>query len=294
MKGRVIKVLSDRFLVDRGETSVFVKSRKKIKRESQPLPGDIVNLDCADNEFVLSGIETRKSSMIRPPIANPDQIIITLAPLPEADLLTVDKMIINARIAGIDAVLCVNKTDIMPDGFFEDIAEQYDPVADNVIAVCAAKGETETLKRLLKGKFSCFAGQSAVGKTSLVNEICGLSRQVGKLSERTNRGKNTTTGVELIKTDEDTYVADTPGFGALDIAGVEPEHLSLYYDEYVKLSAGCKYHMCTHTNEPNCAVRDAVGSGLNEKRYERYLEIFNELKNKKSHRKSWRNTYESK
>lgn len=294
-KGRVLQVLSDRFVVDTGDEPVFVKARKRVKRESLPLPGDIVMLERVGDEAVLSRIEPRKSRIVRPPIANPDQIIITLAPLPEADLLTVDKMLLNAHKAGIRTVVCLNKTDILPEGMWENIHAQYKGVADDVLAVCAAKGNVEELREVLRGRFSCFAGQSAVGKTSLVNAICGVAREVGNLSEKTLRGKNTTTGVELIKIGDDTYVADTPGFGALDLMDIEAAELPLYYDEYLRLAENCKYHMCTHISEPYCAVKAAVESGvLNRARYERYCRLSEELKKQKMHRKSWRTTYESK
>ena len=294
MRGRVVRVFSDRFAVDIGTETVFVKSRKKVKRETLPLPGDLVWLE-REGEYVLTRIEPRVNRLIRPPVANVAQMIVTLAPVPAPDFLTVDKMLIGAHRAGIATALCVNKTDIMPVGFWEEVRAQYENVADTVLSVCAATGETDGLRAVLRGKFSCFAGQSAVGKTSLINVVCGTDREVGEMSEKTLRGKNTTTGVELFRTDENTYVADTPGFGALALTEIEPADLHLYYDEYVRLSDGCKYRMCTHTNEPSCAVRAAVeAKKLNAARYERYKLLLEELKVQKTHRKSWRNTYESK
>lgn len=293
MRGRVVRVLSDRFAVDVGGDTVFVKSRKKVKRETLPLPGDVVWLEDG-GEYVLSRIEPRRNRLIRPPVANVDNLVITIAPLPAPDFLTVDKILLSAHKAGIAPVLCVNKTDILPPHFVEDVQAQYDTVAE-VVTSCAATGDVSALRARLAGGFSCFAGQSAVGKTSLINAVCGVRRQVGALSEKTLRGKNTTTGVELLRTDEDTYIADTPGFGAYDLLDIQPADLPLYYDEYVALSGQCKYHMCSHTNEPDCAVRAAVEDGRrNAERYARYKAIFEELKRKDLHRKSWRNTYESK
>lgn len=293
LKGRVVKVLSDRFMVDVGNESVQVKSRKKLKREILPLPGDFVLLEQAGGEYVLYKIEERKNRLIRPAVSNADKVIITVAPLPETDFLTVDKLIIGAHKAGVSTVICVNKTDITPQGFTESVEAQYAGVADAIVAVCAERKKTAALEKLLTGGFSCFAGQSAVGKTSLINAVCGLDREVGDLSEKTLKGKNTTTSAELIKISDGTYIADTPGFAALDLFDIKPEELSLYYDEYVALSSGCKYHMCTHVSEPNCAVRAAVESGrLNGLRYERYLMLCEELKKCNLHRKSWRKAYD--
>lgn len=294
-KGRVIKVLSDRFAVDSGETVVFVKSRKKLKRETLPLPGDEVLLDSCGDEYILSKIESRRNRLIRPAIANVDQIIITLAPIPEVEFFTVDKMIVNAHKYGINTVICINKTDITTNGFADDVISQYNGVVDKIVSVCAAEGQTDSLYSVLYGKFSCFAGQSAVGKTSIINRLCGLNRQVGELSEKTMRGKNTTTGAELIKLGSETFVADTPGFAVVELDGIIPEELHLYYDEYLEYASCCKYHMCTHINEPDCAVRKAVVLGrLNKQRYERYCELTKELKKANTRRKSWRNAYENK
>ncbi len=291
--GRILQVLSDRFAVDIGESVVYAKSRKKLKRELLPLPGDIVVLEQVDGEFVLKRIEPRKSRIVRPPIANPDQILITLAPVPAVEFLTIDKMIVNAHKEGIRTVLCVNKTDITDNEFLDNIFAQYKNVTDELITVCAAKRETAALEKILVGRFSCFAGQSAVGKTSLINAVCGTGRKVGGLSEKTMRGKNTTTGVEILKIGVDTYIADTPGFASLDLSEIEPPDLPLYYDEYVRRADDCKYRMCTHTTEPDCAVRRAVNEGaLHRERYERYLQLLDELKIRKTHRKSWRKAYD--
>lgn len=295
MRGRVMRVLSDRFSVRTDTETVFVKSRKKLKSGVRPLPGDFVVLEKAEHEYVLCGIEPRKNESIRPPIANVEQIVITIAPVPVAELSTVDKMLINAHRAGIRTVVCVNKSDLTPHSFFAEIEAQYAGVADSVIGTCAAHGEVDALRAAVNGRFSCLAGQSAVGKTSLINAICGTRRQVGDLSEKILRGKNTTTDVELIDLGNGTFVADTPGFAVLDLRDMEAADLPLYYEEYVRLSGECKYHMCTHTNEPECAVRAAVAEGaLNGHRYERYCKLFDELKQQNKYKKARRYAYENK
>lgn len=295
MNGRVLKVLSDKFAVCLPGETVVVKSRKKLKREVLPVAGDLVELDKCGDEYVLTGIMPRNNRIIRPPVANVDRIIITVAPLPETDFLAVDKMIINAHKFGISTVICLNKTDILQDGLYDKVVREYSGIVDNIVCTCSANRDVAAVRDLLNGGFTCFAGQSAVGKTSLINAICGLNREVGDLSEKTLRGKNTTVGVELIKLGEDTYIADTPGFGALDLDDINSADLHLYYSEYVKVSGGCKYHMCTHTTEPDCAVKTAVGRAeLNKARHERYLTIFEELKKKNTYTKLRRNLYGNK
>lgn len=287
--GRVIRVLSDRFVVfsDTG-AEITVKARKKHKKEGLSA-GDLVKLEEIGGEFVLSEVLPRKNALIRPPVANLDCLIVTVAYVPQPDLLTLDKMLINAHRIGVETVLCVNKTDLMPPDFFGNLAKQYRGVADEIVSVCATNGDVEALKPLLRNKFCCLAGQSAVGKTSLINEICGKNRQVGDLSAKTMRGKNTTTGVELIPLEENGFLADSPGFGALDLFEIAPEELMLYYDEYVQMAHGCRFATCTHTEEPDCEVRRAVERGeLNGERYLRYVALYNELKIKNRNRRSWR------
>ena len=287
--GRVIRVLSDRFVVatETGE-EITVKARKKHKKDGL-LAGDLVVLEASTDEYVLSEVLPRKNALIRPPIANLDCLIVTLAPLPPPDFLTLDKMLINAHRIGLGTVLCVNKSDAFPQGFMEEIVRQYTNVADQIVSVSAHCSEVDALKPVLKGKFCCLAGQSAVGKTSLVNALCGKNRQVGSLSEKSGRGKNTTTSVELIPTGENGFLADSPGFGALDLFEISHSELMLYYDEYIPFAHGCRFATCTHVEEPDCEVRRAVERGeLNPERYERYKQLYAELKTKSQNRRSWR------
>ena len=182
----------------------------------------------------------------------------------------------------IGCIICINKTDL-DDSFVQKVTGQYG--ADvKIISVCAKTGDIGQLIDVLKGKFSCFAGQSAVGKSSMINALHGEKiAKSGELSGN-NRGKNTTTRATLYALDDNTFIADTPGFGLLDVFDVEYDELDLYYNEYVELSQCCKYHRCKHINEPGCEVKKRVAEGsLNKDRYERYIQTYNELKSKKKY-----------
>lgn len=279
---RVIKVETDRYTVETDNGTVVCYARKKVKRNSDIVVGDFVELENSDGVLTVKRVLERKNSLIRPSIANIDNIIMTIAPIPEPDFYLVDKMLINCARKNIGFIICVNKTDL-DDGFLQKVTEQYG--ADvKIISVCAKDNEISQLTQALKGRFSCFAGQSAVGKSSMINALHG--EQIAKSGELSgnNRGKNTTTRATLYKLDEGTFIADTPGFGLLDVFDVEYDELDLYYSEYVELSRNCKYHRCMHVNEPGCEVKRRIVEGtLNKDRYERYIQTYNELKTKKKY-----------
>ena len=279
---RVIKVETDRYTVQTNEGTVVCYARKKVKRNSDIVVGDFVELENSDGVLSVKKVLERKNSLIRPSIANIDNIIMTIAPLPEPDFYLVDKMLVNCARRNIGFIICINKTDL-DDGFVQKVVGQYG--ADvKIISVCAKTGDIGQLIDVLKGKFSCFAGQSAVGKSSMINALHGEKiAKSGELSGN-NRGKNTTTRATLYALDDNTFIADTPGFGLLDVFDVEYDELDLYYNEYVELSQCCKYHRCKHINEPGCEVKKRVAEGsLNKDRYERYIQTYNELKSKKKY-----------
>ncbi|MBO5222890.1 MAG: ribosome small subunit-dependent GTPase A [Clostridia bacterium] len=277
---RVIKVETDRYTVDMDGQTVTCYARKKVKRNSDIVVGDFVELENSDGVLSVKKVLERKNSLIRPSIANIDNIIMTIAPVPEPDFYLVDKMHINCARRNIGFIICVNKTDL-DDTFLNKVQDQYG--ADvKIISTCAKDNDISQLTDALKGKFSCLAGQSAVGKSSIVNALHG--EKIAKSGELSaiNRGRNTTTRATLYKLDESTFVADTPGFGLLDVFDVEYDELDLYYSEYVELSMSCKYHRCKHINEPGCEVKKRVEEGsVSKDRYLRYVETYNELKNKK-------------
>jgi ribosome biogenesis GTPase len=196
--------------------------------------------------------------------------------LPEPDYLLVDKVIVNCLHEDITPILVVNKCDL---GNI-DVAE-YENVIE-IIPCSATTGEgVDKLSERIKGNTVCFAGQSAVGKSSLINAILESEvLEIGELSRKAKRGKHTTRRTEIIDL-KGTYLVDTCGFSMLEAVDIEPEELRLYFDEMEEYRKQCHFNTCTHIDEPDCAVKPHIGKEIGQGRYERYKTIFNELKTRR-------------
>ena len=219
----------------------------------------------------------RKNKLTRPEVANVDVCLLVLACQPQPDLYLADKVLINCFQQGIEPVIVVNKMDI-DDGTALEKRKNYDTICDIVSVSAFDTQSVEVLRRFNEGKVVCFAGQSAVGKTSILNALLPeFNGKTGGLSEKTGRGMHTTRHSSLHKV-LGGFIADTCGFSLLTLQNIRSDELRLYLDDFVKISSGCRYHSCTHTVEPNCAVKKAVAEGnLCKERYDRYIEEYAEL-----------------
>lgn len=277
-KGRIIKGVGGLFTVMANNTTYTLKARGKLKEEGELSVGDFV----AFNDDVIEERLPRKNSLIRPFISNLDQIVLVLSSLPQPDFNLVDKIIAKTIEDKVNIVLCVNKKDIISKEFEDNIINQYKNAVTNIIFTsCFEKHGLDNLKEVLKGKLSVLAGQSAVGKSSLINLLIDKEHMtIGELSYKTKRGKHTTRHAELFSLGEDTYVVDTPGFSMFELSGFDPYKFHEYYTDFDIYRDKCRFGgNCTHINEPDCAVKKAVEEGkISKERYKRYLEIYNEIK----------------
>lgn len=275
--GLVIKKLADKFWVKVGSFTLVCSPKGKLK-ESGIYVGDRVKVDVKEQQ--ITSVEDRKTLLIRPPLANIDQIIIVIAPLPKPDFNIVDKLILFALSYGIKPILCINKIDIADDKFVNDVFSAYKNVLE-IIKTSAKNGNVSELKNVLIGKISSFAGQSAVGKSALTKQILPDAKvDIGELS-KIERGKHTTRHSELFEIDNSTFLADTSGFTSLDerLLPISYFELPLYYPDFLKYLENCKYRSCSHTKEEHCAVKKAVEEGkLDSARYNRYVVIYENLK----------------
>ena len=253
----------------------------------KPLVGDRVEFVPGKDgeEGWIESILPRKNELIRPSVANVDMLMLVMAPVPLPDLMMIDKLILRARRGGMTPAICVNKTDL-ENGLPERIEREYAGSELQSFYVSAKTGVgLDLLRPALGGKVTCLAGQSAVGKTSLLNALFGLRMETGGLSEKTERGRHTTRKAELM-TFGDALVMDTPGFSLLELEDdLPPEEIAGHYEEYAELSEGCRFQPCLHDREPGCAVRRAVDEGrLSRQRWERYRKLLAEAKEKQKGR----------
>lgn len=242
----------------------------------------------ANGKGAIEKILPRKNKITRPYITNIDMIVICIAPSPRPDFYLVDKLLINCIKQNITPVLCVNKTDLMDSDFKRNVEISYHNLCD-ICYVNAMSGQgIDKLIELMSNNYVSMAGQSAVGKSSIINAIVGHQMlQTGELSRKVERGKHTTRNVEIFDIGHGIRLADTCGFSVLEIENINPDELSTYFTDFDDFAANCKYNGCNHINEPDCAVKNAVQNGeLSKDRYDRYVTLYNDLLNK------WRKRYD--
>lgn len=281
--GQVYKASSDKYIVKLGESLLKCTARGVLKIKGDGISvGDFVKI----SENTIEEVLPRKNKFIRPNTANIDTVVVVIAPQPKPDLMLIDKLVLNAIKEKTSIIFVVNKSDLSTD-LINTLKAEYSMLDIAFVQTNTLNREgIEELKNMLKGKLSVLAGQSAVGKTSLINAMFGLSLQTGNLSEKILRGKHTTTRSEIFEKDQIKLV-DSPGFAVLD-AQVDLSELNDCYPDYAKVSNECRFRGCSHINEPDCAVKINVQNGnFSKNRYDRYKEIYNEIaKRRKSYEKN--------
>lgn len=269
------------------EQNVFVCKAKGAFRHMgiTPLPGDRVSFEVPKDGFarILSVLE-RRNAIKRPAVANISLLFIVLsASLPEPDFLLTDKLILEAVSNDIEPIILINKTDICDKYLVSKISDQY--CRFTVIPVSAhAHYGIEKIEEMIRGNICCFAGQSGVGKSSLLNAILkSETMKTGDISGKTEHGRHTTRETRLFSCNGG-FIFDTPGFSFYETDGFDPEVLLKAYPELV-LDESCRFLGCSHISEPGCAVKEKLVNGtLNRERYERYTQLFEEFANRRKHR----------
>ncbi|ADU30805.1 ribosome small subunit-dependent GTPase A [Evansella cellulosilytica] len=289
-QGRIIKALAGFYYVENEEGIFQCRGRGNFrKRKITPLVGDWVEFEAENKtDGYLLEVNERKNELIRPPISNVDQAILVFSTEePAFSSLLLDRFLVHVEANQISPIICMSKIDLLEKVKGEEMQQYksyYKSLDYEVVSTSIFVEETiEDLRPYLIGHVSVFAGQSGVGKSSLLNALRPeLNIETAPISKHLGRGKHTTRHVELIKIDEGGYVADTPGFSSLDFQGMEAEDLSLYFPEMRNRINDCKFRGCTHVNEPKCAVKEAVSSAeIATYRYEHYLQFLDEIKSQK-------------
>lgn len=279
-QGRVIKAYNSFFYVETEGALVTCKLRGKFKKRQGVYPGDLVDVRLLpDGTGVVERLLPRESLMRRPLVANVDQVVLTFAAAqPDPHPLLVSRFLVLAEWSGLARILvCVNKSDLPPAA--EESFKVSEAAGYQVLHVSAQTGAgVDALRRELANHITCFAGPSGVGKSSLLNAIePGLSLQTGHVSEKIKRGRHTTRVAELLPF-AGGYIVDTPGFSSMELDGIGEQLLPSYFPEFRPYLGHCRFSPCSHSHEPDCAVKEAVAAGnIPQERYDAYLSILEEI-----------------
>ncbi len=287
--GKIIKGIAGFYYVNcgtsEGETVYECKAKGGFRKDHiKPLVGDNVKVQVISRQNAQGNVEEilpRKNALIRPEVANVDQALIIFAmadPVPNMNLL--DRFLVMMEQQGIPTAICFNKQDIVSRQEEELLLDTYQKCANPVISVSSKENVgMEQIREILKGKTTVLAGPSGVGKSSILNRIYPqAASKTGSVSEKIRRGRHTTRHSELFCVGERTYLFDTPGFSSLKVPPMDKEELKNFFTEFVPYEGMCRFRGCTHTHEPACRVKEAVGAGdINGGRYKNYLQMYEEL-----------------
>lgn len=288
-EGKIMKALSGFYYVKDQERIVQCRGRGVFRKQKiTPLVGDYVDYQAEnDKEGYVLDIKERKNELVRPPIANVDQAVLVFSAIePDFSTSLLDRFLVLVESHLINPLICISKMDLLTEeqtGSIKEFAKQYEQIGYTVL-LSSAKWEDGmgSLLPYLEDKITVFAGQSGVGKSSILNAIRpDLKLKTDQISSSLGRGKHTTRHVELLSIGTG-FVADTPGFSALEFTELELENLPKCFPEMVEIGENCKFRGCLHMNEPKCAVKKAVESNqIPAYRYQHYQQFYEEIKTRK-------------
>ncbi len=302
-KGLVIKSTGSWFNVLDGKEVIACRIKgkfrlKDIKTTNPITVGDRVNYELGDDgSGMIVSIDDRKNYIIRKATrfhkeahllaSNIDlAFLMTTLKFPETQPEFIDRFLLTAEAYHIESVIVINKMDLLnkeDDTQLLKFMSTYQLAGYHCILMSlhSATG-VEEIKKLMQGKINLIAGNSGVGKTSLINLLVpSLDLKIDKISVSHQSGKHTTTFSELFTINENTYVIDSPGIRGFGLIDLSNEEIGLYFPEIFRISKECKFYNCTHIHEPDCAVREAVAKNLiGATRYRSYVNIVTEEKTK--------------
>ncbi|WOV86159.1 ribosome small subunit-dependent GTPase A [Sporosarcina oncorhynchi] len=288
-KGQIRKAISGFYYVEQDGQLIQCKGRGVFRnRGITPLVGDIVTIVReGDNDATVTEIDERKNELVRPPISNIDQAFLVFSLVePDFSPHLLDRFLVVIESYGIKPVICVTKKDIASESVVQDAEaalNYYRDIGYDVVETYIDDPNLFTvLEPFLKDQTTVLAGQSGVGKSTLLNTLIPeLALKTGEISDALGRGKHTTRHVELMEV-AGGLVADTPGFSSLEFTHIEKEELRNYFVEMERSASDCKFRGCLHTKEPGCAVKAKVETGeILQSRYKNYVQFLQEITDRK-------------
>lgn len=280
VNGIITKGVGGLYFIKTEDKIVKAKARGKFRRDSVvPMVGDHVRVLVEKGEARIDHIYDRKNQLVRPPVSNIDQLcIVTAVTSPMPDLYLLDKLTVSALYQHIHIIFCINKIDLEDPAPLADI---YQQAGFCVKKTCTKEGTgIEELKDSLQKSVTAFCGASGVGKSSLLNALNGhLGVETSQVSQKIQRGRNTTRHSEIFEIAPDTYVFDTPGFSSFDVPEITARDLIQYFPD-LSSYVDCQYKDCAHVKEENCGVLAALSDGkIASSRHESYVKMYEECKN---------------
>jgi len=283
--GLVLSAQNGIYSLECDETIYKCRCGTKIRKtDGRILAGDrVVFRDNGDGNGFIVSLIPRKNALVRPPVANIDLLAMVVAPKdPVPYLYNIDLLSVIAEKNGIECAIIISKSDLDDCSYIRNV---YKNTPFTVIETSSEKNVGITkVKELLDGKVCVLCGASGVGKATLINSIFPhLNLETGSLSEKIARGKNTTRTTELFPLGNKTYLADTPGFTAVNTelyCDIDHKELWECFPEFKEHMRNCRYADCTHTKECECGIAYAVEKGLiSSERHESYKKLYSEIKN---------------
>ncbi len=285
--GIIIKATGGFYYVEKEGTIYECKARGVFRKDGvSPVVGDHVHIEVQKEGYAsIAEICERKNYIVRPPLANIDNLIVVVSTTePEPNPLIIDKMIAAAESRDIEPIIVFTKTDLKESCGLEEVYANA-----GFKTFISSEGQDfcrDELIELLKNKTTALTGNSGVGKSTFLNRFFSeLNLETGDISKKLGRGRHTTRTVELFKLDQ-CYIADTPGFSTFDMQRYnirEKEKLQYCFREFNDYIDECRFIGCAHINEPDCGVKMAVDSGnISRSRYNSYIAMYDEIKDIKS------------
>lgn len=285
INGTIIKGIGGFYYVEASGLVYECKAKGLFRKTGiTPMVGDsvLIKLGSQGGENVIKEILPRINEFVRPPVSNVElSVIVAAAAEPEPVFSFIDKLLVMSEKKETDVVLVFNKCDLITEEDKNRIRDIYVGTGYPVVFISTYTGEgISELKDLISGRRCMMSGASGVGKSSIANALGGFQMETGLISRKTQRGKHTTRHVELLTGEGGIMIFDTPGFTSFEVLDMKPEELKYYYPEFEDHMEGCRFSTCMHISEPDCSIKEVVGKEISSMRYDSYVKIYNELKEK--------------